>query len=96
MLRDLIGAALGAREDNGARNIGVVHQLDQHVALGAAVDEDDGAALDREVELRLANERLRVVRRPAAAHGARRSSRVADRQSAPPAGYSALFLCDAS
>ena len=39
VLRDAIGAALGAGEDDGAGNVGPAHQFNEHIALGGAVDE---------------------------------------------------------
>ena len=57
---DAVGAAVvEERLDRGA---------DRAAGVEDVVDEDAGAALEREVELRRADERLRVERRLAAAH----------------------------
>ena len=65
-------AAVGDDGELDARGPAVVEQrldrgADRPPRVEDVVDEDAGAALDREVEAGLADERLRVQRRPAAA-----------------------------
>ena len=79
VLADVVGAdrqlAVAAVDDHGeldARGAAVVEErldrrADRAAGVEDVVDEHDGAALEREVELRLAHDRLRVQRSLAAA-----------------------------
>ena len=79
VLADVVGAdrelAVAAVDEDGELDAGGASVVEERLDRGAdraprvedVVDEDDGASLEREVELRLAHDRLRVQRRLAAA-----------------------------
>ena len=79
--RQLAVAAVGDDGELDARRAAVVEErldrgADRAAGVEDVVDEDAGAALEREVELRVADERLRVQRRLARrARGRRRGGR---------------------